>query len=251
MKYLTITILLLAFLPALTGQNCQSAFSFGETGITIDFFDQSTSNAGDPVVAWDWDFEEGSSNQQHPTFTFSQPDIYNICLTITTQNGCTSTSCIEIETCVLSVNVSVGDCDANNEIPITINISDPYDAARDINVSIDGNLVPGSPFRIRDDEPVVINTTVAGDGLTHTIVVNSEDVGTCSTTVEFMVPDCTSDCFLSSLNISSSGGATHTVDVGDDFFSPNNLTITVGDMVDFVWVVDCRVAAMFGVLCAW
>ncbi len=228
----------LAYTGMLFAQNCQSSFSFGETGITIDFFDESTSNAGDPVVSWNWDFEEGSSSQQNPTFTFSEPDDYEVCLTITTQSGCTSTSCVDIETCVLSVNVSVGDCDANNDIPITINISDPYDAARDINISIDGVLVNGSPFRIRDDEPIVINTTVPGDGLNHTVLVNSEDVGTCSAEVTFMVPDCTSDCFLSSLSISSSGGTTHTVDVGDDFFSPNNLTITVGDMVDFVWVGD-------------
>ncbi|RMF03960.1 MAG: hypothetical protein D6772_01390, partial [Bacteroidetes bacterium] len=238
MKNLTLASILILTGQFLLAQDCTAAFSFGETDITVDFFDESTSQAGDPIVSWDWDFEVGTSTEQNPTFTFPAPDRYDVCLTITTQSGCTNTACTEIETCTLPTTVTVGDCDANNEVPITINISDPYDAAGDINVSIDGVLVAGSPFRIRDDEPVVINTTVPGDGLQHVVVVSSEDVGTCSSTTYFTVPDCTSDCFLSSLSIQASGGITHTVDVGDDFFSPDNLTITVGDLVDFVWIGD-------------
>ncbi len=220
-------------------QNCMADFTFGPTDLTIDFIDQSSAPNGDPIIAWDWDFGDGSgSTQQNPTHTFPDPDNYDVCLTIQTSSGCTDQLCIEIETCVLQLSVSVGDCNANNEIPLTINVSDPYDAAREINISVDGVLLPGSPFDIDDNAPVAVNATVAGDGLTHVVTVQSENVGTCAATYEFTVPDCTSDCFLSSMSTTLVGGTTHTVDVGDNFFAPQNVTIVIGDVVRFEWVGD-------------
>ncbi|MEQ8703647.1 MAG: efflux RND transporter periplasmic adaptor subunit [Phaeodactylibacter sp.] len=119
-------------------QNCMADFTFGPTDLTIDFSDQSASAADDPIVSWNWYFGDGSgSTQQNPTHSFPDPDNYDVCLAIQTANGCTDQLCIEIETCVLQLSVSVGDCNANNEIPLTINVSDPYDAARDINISVD------------------------------------------------------------------------------------------------------------------
>ena len=69
-------------------------------------------------------------------------------LTITTASGCTSEIEIRIEICVLPLNVTVGSCDANGNILLTINVTDVYDNADEIDIAIDGNLIPGSPFAI-------------------------------------------------------------------------------------------------------
>ncbi|MCG8326505.1 MAG: PKD domain-containing protein, partial [Chitinophagales bacterium] len=237
---LLLTISIISLTP-LTGvaQNCQAAFSFDGTDITIQFTDESTSAPGDPIVSWSWDFDDGTnSNQQNPLHTFPDADNYFVTLTIVTQSECSSTVEIEIEICVLNVSLDVGTCDASGNVPLQITVSDPYDAAIAINISIDGQLLPGSPFDIDDDAPVTTNYSMPGDGLQHTLVVQSEEVGTCSETIIFSVPDCNSNCFLSALNISAQGGATHVVDVGDNFFSPVNTTITIGDIVEFQWVGD-------------
>ena len=196
------TIALICQAHAVCAQSCQAAFTFEEAGLTFDFTDASTSLAGDPVVSWFWDFEDGStSTAQNPSHTFPDADTYDVCLSITTQSGCTSEACIRIEICQLEVSVSVGACDANGEIPLIITVNDLFDNARDINIAVDGGLLPGGPFRIRIGQPVIVNATVPGDGLIHEISVQSEDIGTCGATYNFSVPDCTSNCFLSGLNV--------------------------------------------------
>ena len=239
---MTIRITLLLLLISATlgqAQNCNADFAFGPTGLTMDFTDESVAGPGDPIVSWNWVFGDGgTSTEQHPTHTFASPDSYNVCLTIETSSGCIDEWCMEIDICLLQLSVSAGDCSADNNIPISVTVSDPYDAAKDINISIDGNLVSGSPFDIDDDAPVTVSATVPGDGLTHIVMVQSEDIGTCSATYEFTVPDCTSDCFISSMSTTLAGGATHVVDVGDNFFEPQNVTIIIGDLVRFEWVGD-------------
>jgi plastocyanin len=69
----------------------------------------------------------------------------------------------------------------------------------------------------------------------HTIVVQSLDIETCGRTISFMVDDCLSDCFLSSLNVGYTPGATHNVTVDDNFFSPQSIAIVLGDIVHFTW----------------
>ncbi|MBR9921284.1 MAG: PKD domain-containing protein [Bacteroidetes bacterium] len=220
-------------------QGCEANFTFESTGITIQFIDLSTSDAGDPIVSWDWDFDDGSgSSQQNPIHTFPEPDKYDVVLTITTASGCTATFEIRIETCAFNVTYSIGNCNANDEVPVTFNISDIYDNADDINISLDGVLIPGSPFQIDAANPVNITVDVPGDGLMHTLTIVSEDITTCSATIDFTVPDCGSNCFLGSMAVAIAGGSTQTVQVGDNFFSPVNTTIVIGDVVEFQWIGD-------------
>ncbi|MCB0565938.1 MAG: PKD domain-containing protein [Phaeodactylibacter sp.] len=236
---LFLEILLLGFSAGAQAQNCQAAFSFGETGLTIAFTDASTSADGDPITSWLWDFEDGAtSTLQNPTHTFPSADKYDVCLIVTTQSGCASELCVRIEICVLDVSVNVGECNANNEIPLVVTVNDLFDNARDINISLDGQLLPGSPFDIAIGQPVTVNTTVPGDGLSHNISVQSADIGTCGAAYSFTVPDCSSSCFLSSMSANIAGGATHVVQIGDNFFSPQNTTINIGDIVEFQWVGD-------------
>ncbi|MCB0583100.1 MAG: PKD domain-containing protein, partial [Phaeodactylibacter sp.] len=233
------TLLLLFVSTNLSAQTCQAAFSFGETGLTIEFTDESTSAAGDPIASWLWDFDDGTtSTLQNPTHAFPEPDKYDVCLTVTTQSGCSSQLCVRIETCILDVSVAVGACSANGEIPATITVNDLFDNAKDINISLDGQLLPGSPFSIDVNQPVTLSANAPGDGLSHTISVQSEDIGTCNSTYTFTTPDCSSDCFLSGLSVSIAGGNTQVIQVGDNFFAPQNATITIGDVVEFQWVGD-------------
>ncbi|MCB0705857.1 MAG: PKD domain-containing protein, partial [Saprospiraceae bacterium] len=222
-----------------TAQNCEANFTFDATGLTIQFTDLSTSTVGDPIVSWDWDFDDGTgSSQQNPLHTFPTPDKYDVILVITTASGCTAEITIRIETCGFNITYTVGNCNANDEVPVTFNITDIYDNAKDIDILLDGLLVVGSPFEIDAANPVNITLNVPGDGLVHTLVINSTDITTCSSTISFTVPDCGSNCFLSSMSVSIAGGTTKVVQVGDNFFSPVNTTIVVGDIVEFQWIGD-------------
>ena len=62
-------------------------------GIATQFTDNSTSAPGDPIASWNWSFVGGnpaSSTSQNPTSTFP-PGNYTASLTVTSQQGCTST----------------------------------------------------------------------------------------------------------------------------------------------------------------
>jgi len=202
--------------------------------------DTSTSDPGDPIVSWFWDFDDNgnTSTLQNPTYTFSDADDYDVVLTITTQNGCTSSIEIEIETCVLEVSYTIGTCNSSGNIPVDITISDPWDVAEEIDIIIDGQSAPGSPFDIDVSNPVMVTVNVPGDGLAHTIQIQSTEIATCSNIIDLTVPDCNSNCFLSSLQVGFPVGTTHTVNVGDDFFSPVSVGIELGDIVHFNWIGD-------------
>lgn len=57
-------------------------------GDNIPFTDLTTTNLGN-VVAWDWDFGDGStSTDQNPSHSYAQSGLYNVSLTASTDNGC-------------------------------------------------------------------------------------------------------------------------------------------------------------------
>lgn len=57
---------------------------------TYNFFDYSSNDA----VSWSWNFGDGSgATTQNPTHIFPSVGNYNVCLTIATANGCTSSYC--------------------------------------------------------------------------------------------------------------------------------------------------------------
>ncbi len=54
-----------------------------------------TDNSGGNIVGWSWDFGNGNfSNGQNPTTTFSNPGLYDVSLTVTTDQGCTGTETV-------------------------------------------------------------------------------------------------------------------------------------------------------------
>jgi len=64
------------------------------------FTDASTTQAGNAINAWNWNFGDGSPNDinQHPTHTYVSSGAYTVTLIVTTINGCkdTTTSAITI-----------------------------------------------------------------------------------------------------------------------------------------------------------
>lgn len=65
-----------------------------DCGLTANFTDTSTTPSGPgQITGWNWDFGDGgTSNQQNPSHTYAQPGQWNVTLTVTAANGCTSTS---------------------------------------------------------------------------------------------------------------------------------------------------------------
>ena len=235
---LTLSFLFISLNIGLT--QCDASFTWDDTDITIQFFDTSTSDPGDPIVSWFWDFDDNgnTSTEQNPIYTFSDPDDYEVMLTITTQSGCMSTITIEIETCVLVVDYLIGDCDINGNIPVDITVSDPWDVAEEVDIILNGQSITGSPFGINDNNPIVMTIDVPGNGLDQILQIQSTEIGTCGQVIEFPVPDCNSNCFLSGIQVNLPAGDTHFVDVGDDFFAPVSTGIIIGDIVVFDWIGD-------------
>ena len=68
-------------------------------GIPVQFTDLSVSDSG-MIQSWHWNFGGlGTSSDQHPTFTFPDNGLYNICLTVTDppNNGAPNYTIIEFE----------------------------------------------------------------------------------------------------------------------------------------------------------
>lgn len=80
--------------------NCQSAFSWqpGNVPYNVGFYDFSM---GNNITSWSWTFGDGTtSNQQHPFHSYGGPGLFQVCLTITSANNCTSTWCdyVQVDT---------------------------------------------------------------------------------------------------------------------------------------------------------
>ncbi len=64
--------------------------------LTVEFVDQSVSNQGD-IVSWEWSFGDGeTSTTPHPSHTYAEAGIYEVVLTISTEDGCSSSTVLHI-----------------------------------------------------------------------------------------------------------------------------------------------------------
>ncbi len=69
-------------------------YTFTETApLTFQFTDQSQVTGG-TITNWLWDFDDGStSTTLNPSHVYAQPGSYTVCLTVTTNGGCTDSIC--------------------------------------------------------------------------------------------------------------------------------------------------------------
>jgi len=75
---------------------CNAQFVFETEGFTA-AFNGSSSAANADVVQWLWDFGNGNTaTTMQATHVYSVVGTYNVCLTITTANGCQHTTCQEV-----------------------------------------------------------------------------------------------------------------------------------------------------------
>ena len=81
-----------------------AAFTSSATGLTVDFTDASTISSGS-ITSWGWDFDDGNSSiSQNPSNTYTADGIYNVCLIVTTNDGCSDMSCDSVTVIGVGVN---------------------------------------------------------------------------------------------------------------------------------------------------
>jgi PKD repeat protein len=77
-----------------TTEECDVTFTFQQTSAANGFAFHGYVNPQANVVQWHWDFGDNTtSNIQNPYHMYTNPGVYNVCLTITTATGCTNTYC--------------------------------------------------------------------------------------------------------------------------------------------------------------
>lgn len=231
---LKISLLLSILAQIASGQECEANFSFQQNGNSFSFTDQSTIDAGDEITSWAWDFDDGStSSSQNPSHTFPGIGRYDVELEIETQEGCKDKTSIRIFICDLRMTATTSACN-NSEAILNVNITDAGGFVDDISLNIDNELAASGVFS--NTGTITFEIPIIGDGVTHTLEAVSPDFASCQSSVEFTYPNCQSDCFLSGLTIENTQVGTQTVSIGDNFFNPQNLNITLGEVVTFNWV---------------
>src|SRR5690554_1235435 len=69
-------------------------FSAGDVCLNdLTSFSNSSSIPSGSITAWSWDFGDGNtSNLENPTHTYSDEEVYDVTLTVTSNHGCTNTT---------------------------------------------------------------------------------------------------------------------------------------------------------------
>ncbi|MBA2349282.1 MAG: PKD domain-containing protein, partial [Solirubrobacterales bacterium] len=78
----------------LAGPTAQFNYTAGCLGTPVSFSDQSSVTGGTTITAYNWSFGNGNtSSLQNPTHQYVTAGTYNVCLYVTTANGCVDTVC--------------------------------------------------------------------------------------------------------------------------------------------------------------
>jgi gliding motility-associated-like protein len=205
-------------------------------GNVTSFTDKSVVNNGS-VNTWLWDFGDGvTANTQNPTHTYPSIGNYNVQLTVSNSNSCTSlttTKTIHISPLpIASFSYSVPDCATN-----AVTFTDKSTTAERSITSWAWDFGDGSAITNTSKQPFqhtyvatgtytvnLVVTTPEGcsSSITQSIIVNPLPV------VDFKVPDvCTSDTYAkftdkSSIADHTESGFTYLWDFGDAKSTPGN-----------------------------
>lgn len=132
-----ITLLLLITLSSyfsFSQAYCQSAFTFSTSPMLgVNFYDQSyniDSNLQIEVISWQWTFNGNgmqlTSTEQNPTAVQLSNGVYNVCLSIETSDGCTSTYCENVtigNPCNLVVTGTITNDDGSCNGQVSLSVS--------------------------------------------------------------------------------------------------------------------------------
>ena len=112
----------------------------GPAPLTVEFSSDGSTDADGDDLTFSWDFGDGeTSTEANPTHTFDEPGTYNVRLTATDSTGKSGNSTVVINagntrpTVELTVPVQGGVFDWGDEIPYTIEVTDPEDGTIDCN----------------------------------------------------------------------------------------------------------------------
>jgi PKD repeat protein len=79
---------------SVVNNSCEASFTSTVSGSSVQFNNSSTAGTGDDIISYSWNFGDStSSNQKNPSHEYNSAGTFNICLTIITKLGCTSTIC--------------------------------------------------------------------------------------------------------------------------------------------------------------
>jgi PKD repeat protein len=156
-------------------------------GSAVNFVDQSTSYP-DAITGWNWDFGgKGSSAQQNPSFTFDQNGTYHVTLTVTDEDGSTSTISHDIGITNAAPTVNLGNNQTVNEgdtVHFSGSFTDPgaLDSHTiqwnfgDGSAVVTGTLTPSHVFNDNGVYSVTLTVTDDSGGIgtgTVTVTVNN------------------------------------------------------------------------------
>lgn len=92
--------------------------------LTVDFVDLSTVMGGN-IISWLWEFGDGqTSNSQHPTHLYDIPGLYDVILTVSTDNGCMSALTRNNYVNVLGPDPDFSANPTMGNAPLTVNFMD-------------------------------------------------------------------------------------------------------------------------------
>lgn len=153
---------------------------------TATFTDQSTSSVGDPIISWNWDFDNGqNSNTQNPTTVYPTDGTYNITLEIFTAN------CSNIATIPITVE----------PLPVAAFNQDVFDGCTDLlvnftntssgAVSYEWDFGDGNTSTLIDPNNIFINVNSVDEDFTTSLIASTAfgctDTAFSTTTVFFGV----------------------------------------------------------------
>jgi len=90
-------------------------FDFVVNGMSVDFTDESTTN-GSAITSRLWNFDNGNlSTNETPSNTYNTDGTYNVCLEVTSNDGCKSEKCKEV---LIETEIGVNELSGENVIKI-------------------------------------------------------------------------------------------------------------------------------------
>ena len=179
---------------------------FGCGPLDATFTDTSTFN-NSTASSWFWDFGDGgSSTAQNPNYTYDQPGVYTVNMTVTDVNGCVDTRTRTSFVQVIGPNVNFASNPTSGQVPLDVDFTD---------MTIFGAPITSWTWDFDDGSSSNLQSP------SHTY--NSEGVYATSLTVTDI-----DGCSRTEINGSTDGPVTVLADQVITFNNPGNQTYSVG-----------------------
>ncbi len=158
---------------------CQAMFqvTMGNGCSDLMFFDGSSVDSGDAVNSWSWTFGDGStSSDQNPNHTYTSDGGYEVCLSIATDQGCSSTYCdsvfidcqLSVEESDLSLDFDIAPNPANDVITISRSVNEKVDYKI---MSLTGSVEQEGQLQLKNEK---INISNLSKGV-YIVLINTQN----------------------------------------------------------------------------